>query len=424
MILPISIRASETDRRFTCHGSVLAESLVPPRPEDGGGITGELLHFMIATRLVAELGATPPEGGLHAPALPKGYVLPAFDAWIVDWAVRWVRENIPQDWALLVELPIAYQYDLPRPVWVPLSEITGPIPDDHEVRDGRVCIRYVILSGHMDVFGISPDGKRSKGADWKTGPVGAEAAETNWQAASYLGLGKRAYTTLDGSEFALVQPKIDEDATSIPRISTTELTGEELERLNSVLAEQICSALENRYITDSGPKQCKYCAVAATKPYACPSLRAEEKFMKGQIDANILAELKDRPNDALLADFVISGRTLAAPVKAATEMLHERIDATGYVDAGCGKRITRKTKPGAYTVLEPVKFYNKAVADLGSTERVAAVFTPSMGALRDNLAEVRDIPKTSKDKTSAASVFDDEYRPMLEQAVSRELVIT
>jgi len=392
--------------------------------DDGGGTEGSLLHFLIASRCVTELGAIAPEGGLVHPVLPKGYKLPAFSAWIVDFGVRWVRDNIPADWSLFVELECVRRYDLPRPVWVPVSEITGPIPPDFVVRDIMVCLDHVIFSGHMDVFAISPDGTQCKAVDWKTGPIGADAADENWQAATYLGLGKAEWATLLSSEFTLAQPMIDEESTGIDRLSTVEMSGDKLDALNRLLAEQACLALENRYQTDSGPKQCRWCPVGKLKPYACPSLRAEKDFMKAQLTADLLAQLKDKPNDGLLADFVISGRTLAAPVKAATEMIHERIALQGYVDSASGHRLTAKTKAGAYTLTDPAAFMAKARADLGTDERMAVCFKPSMDKLKDQIAAARGIKRTSVKGGSAEDVFDAEYRPMTEQGASKDLVIT
>lgn len=422
MILPLTIRASHADTAFSCNGSLLAIPRVPERTDIADSIEGSLLHYLIAKRLVLEMGAVEPEGGLEPPVLPKGYKLAAFSAWIVDWAVGVVRESVPTDWSLSVEVPLAYRYDLPRPVWVPVSEIIGPIPADHEVKEGMVCIRYAILSGHMDWFAQSPDGRETVKGDWKTGQVGAEPAECNWQVAAYEGLCKLAWEDTENSKFLLAQPRIDEEASGIPRISTTTMSGAQLIEMNSVLAEQVCKALENRYETNSGQKQCKYCPVAAARPWLCPSLRAEEAFMKATLTPTLLEELRAAPNDALLGDFVISGRTLTGPVEKATDLLRERIDAQGYLDAGCGTRITQTSRPGAYKVPDPVAFFGKLRTILPQDEQIAKVVSPSMTRIKDEIAEVRGLPKTSKRGESGASVFDAELRPLVEQGESKVLI--
>lgn len=386
------------------------------------GDEGELLHYLIAVRAVDLLGATPPEGGLKPPRTNKK--VPALTAWLVDWAIRQIKELIPPDWSLMVEVGMDYQYPLPRPVWVPVFEITGPIPADHEVREGMVCIRYVILSGHMDILSVSPDAKRMKGIDWKTGPVGADPADSNWQAATYLGLGKNAWDSIDQGEFTLAQPLIDEGATGIPRISSVSLTGDQLARLNDELAEQACRALETRYTTDSGVKQCRYCPMALTRPWDCPSLRAEETYMKAQIESGLLESLANAPDDAKLGDFVLSGRTLTAPVKEATELLHERLDSAGYIDAGCGKRITRKVQKGDITVTKPTEYFLALRELLQDDERIARVVTPSKDRVIDEIAEVHDIGKTAKKGDSATLRYETHLAPFTEQAERRILVIT
>lgn len=424
--LPIVIRSSHSGRRFSCNGSLLIEPLAGERESGAESIEGQLLHFLIASRLVEELGATPPEGGLMSPTLPKSYKLPAFSAWIVDWGVRWVRENIPPDWSLMVEMPIAYRYELPRPVWVPVTEISGPIPDDHEVKDGMVRITYVIISGHKDVFALSPDCTQSHGMDWKTGPVGADPAEENWQLGTYLGLGKRGWPELALSKFSLGQPKIDEEASGIERVTTTELTGPQLDAMNIELAERANRALENRYETDSSARACRWCNVALLRPWNCPSLKGDLKYMKAKIDAGVLEAFRAKPNDAELGDFVIIGRTLAAPVKAATEVLYERLDAVGYVDAGCGNRLTDTTRPGAYEVPDPLALHEKVKELLPDEERRVRASKYSMTDLKNEIAEARGIPKTSKNGESAASLFDAEIRSrgLVVQGTSRILVIT
>ncbi len=424
MKLPLTIRASEADRVFSCHGSLLAAGQVP-REDKGDGDEGAEIHFQIATRAVAELGATPPEEGLVAPKLPDGYKLPPFSAWIVDWALERIKELVPQDWSLMVELPIAYRYELPRPVWVPLSEIIGLIPADHEVKDGKVCIRYVILSGHMDIFAISPDGTQSIGIDWKSGIVGADPAESNWQAGTYLGLGKMGWEALINSRFYLAQPRIDEEATGVPRVSRATLEGDALNRINTALAEHVCLMLEDRYTTDSGPKQCRWCPLALSdRACLCPSLKGDEDFMKAQLTTAALAALKERPNDAQLGDFVLIGRTLAAPVKAATDLLHERLEAQGYVDAGCGHRITVKITKGDIEIPDKTAFRETVERILPERERQDRCVSWSKGALIEEIASARGLHKESKKEASAKDVWDTHLAPLVVQGERRTLVVT
>lgn len=421
MRLPLTIRASSTDRIFSCPGSlILSPRIAMPRRNEGD--QGELLHYLIARRAVDELGAREPEGGLRPPALGKDAKVPAFTAWIVDWAIRHIRETVPQDWSLMVEVGFAYEYQLPRPVWVPVSEIIGLIPADHEVKEGMVCIRYVVVSGHQDILAISPDGKRSKATDWKTGPVGADPAEENWQAATYLSLTHTAYDT-EESGFCLAQPLVDEEAAGVPRISNVTLKGTQLAAMTAEIAEQINVALEQRYTTDSGTKQCRYCPVAMRRAWKCPSLIKEESFMKAQIESGLLERLQREPNDAQLGDFVLSGRTLAAPVKEATELLHERLDLAGYVDAGCGKRITVKKQAGTIEILDPVGYYMRLSGVL-SADRLALAVKPSKDRVIDQVAAALDLPKTAKQGDSATSWYEQNVKGFTEQGEKRILVVS
>jgi hypothetical protein len=420
MRLPLCVRASNTNTVFECHGSLLLSPRITLRRRKDGD-QGELLHYLTARRAVDELGASEPEGGLKPPSLGKDAKVPAFTAWIVDWAIRHIKETIPADWSLMVEVGFAYRYELPRPVWVPVSEIIGAVPADHDVKEGMVCIRYVVVSGHQDVLGISPCGKRSKGIDWKCGPVGADAAEYNWQAATYLSLTHIAYEP-EESDFCLAQPLVDEEATGVPRISNVTLKGPQLAAMTREIAEQINKALEDRYTTNSAPKQCKWCPVALARPWDCPSLNAEELYMKAQIESGLLERLKAAPNDAALGDFVLSGRTIAGPVKEATELLHERLEANGYVDAACGKRITVKKQNGTIKILDPLAYYNR-LAGVLPVERLALAVKPSKDRVIDQVAATLDLPKTSEKGHSATSWYEDNVKGFTEQETKRILVI-
>lgn len=422
--MSLTIRCSGLDQLLACNGSLLVQALVSRRDSDEG-TEGSLLHYLIAKRAVLELGATAPDG-LAPPALPKGYRLPAFSAWIVDWAVEHIRASVPSDWTLIVELGLAYEFDLPRPVWVPVSELAQVPEGERRVRDGveEILITKFTLSGHLDVFAQSPDGRRSIGFDWKTGVVGADPAEQNWQAAAYSVLAHRAWPDIEDAEFQLCQPRIDEEATGIPRISRSSLNGDELRRMADVIVEKVNAALENRYQTNSGMKQCRYCALALSRPWDCPSLKGELAFMKGTLTPETLAALRAAPKDGQLGDFVISGRTLTEPIKAATELLHERLDAVGYVDADCGTRITRTTRPGDYDIPDKQAFHSTLKTVLPAEEDRVECSSFSMTEIRKRIAAVRNIPQksTKPGVPDAAKVFDAELRPLTEQKQSRILI--
>ncbi len=422
MHLPLRQRASNTDRTFSCHGSMLAVPRVPPR-EDDDGVEGSAVHYEIASRAVTELGALPPDGGLiRPPDIPKHYKIPAFSTWIPDWALRHVREEIPADWALMVEAEFVERIELARPVWVPVTEILGEIPPEFQVRAGpvkEVLIDHFYLTGHADLVGQSPDGRQIKGIDWKTGIVGADPAENSWQAATYLGLIKLAWPDTDDAEFIMAQPKIDEDATGIPRISRTRHTGAALDTILAELAEQMNAALEDRHTTNDGPKQCRYCPVGRR----CPSIKAES--MKAKLTAEKLDDLMKPEKEDELADFVIAGRVLAAPFKAATEAMHAILDDKGAVTSSSGATLSCTTRPGPIKVPDPVAYDRKLRIVLPEDDARAVCYRPSKDRVIDQIAKIRGIHKKSKkDEVDATSIYNAHLAPLTVQEDVRILVIT
>jgi hypothetical protein len=396
----LTLRASQADRIFACPGSMLASEYVQ-RTESSDGDEGTQIHYEIAKLAVDTLGALadPP---LAPPC--RRVKLPTFSSWIPAWAIERIRELVPADWSLMVEVPLAYEYALPRPQ-----------PD---------CTA-ITFSGHLDVLAISPDGTEAVGIDWKTGQVGADPAESNWQAAVYMGLAKKAWPGLSKIKFVLAQPRIDEESAGIPRISETTLEGDALERLNSVLADKACTALENRYETDSGPKQCRWCPLAnSQKACLCPSLQAEQAFMKSRLTPETLAALAQSPDDGLIGDFVLAGRTLAAPLKEVTELLHARIDAQGYVDSASGHRITRKVTKGDIEIPDKVAFRKAVEEVLPERERQDQCMSWSKGAVIEQIAEARGIPKESKKEASASGIWKDRLEGLVVQNERRVLVVT
>lgn len=433
----LTIRCSGLDQLFACNGSLLAQSLVSRR-ESEDGAEGSLVHYLIAKRLVLELGATAPDG-LAPPVLPKGYALPAFSAWIVDWAVEHIRQSVPPDWTLMVEVGLAYEFDLKRPVWIPAEELMPDFMTHADASAGtwtdtsdpahpvlKVLVNRFTLSGHLDVLAMSPDGRQSIGFDWKSGVIGADPAEQNWQASGYDTLVARAWPDVDDARFQLCQPRIDEDATGIPRVSVSALNDNELRLMADVIVENVNLALENRYQTNSGMKQCRYCALALSRPWDCPSLKGDSEFMKATLTPDALEALRATPKDGQLGDFVIIGRTLTEPIKAATELLHERLDAVGFVDADCGTRITRTTRPGDYDIPDKQAFHATLKQVLPAEEDRVECASFSMTEIKKKIASTRGIPQKSKKPgaVDASKVFDAELRPLTNQKESRILVFS
>lgn len=391
----VNLRCSSLDRALNCHGSILASSVLPT-PESGAeSIEGTFLHWLAHAKIRDELGA---EGALEEPdQCPDNIQL---SAWIADFYFRAVRDLVPTEWALEMEASLEAEIPLLRPV----GDIT-----------------HVKLTGHPDDISVNADATEAIGLDLKAGYDPVDPAECNEQVFGYSILLLEAYPSLRKITYYIVQPRNNEDD-GFARISEPMiLEGERLNNSKKTFIERINRALENQYETDSGPKQCRWCPVAKLRPWLCPSLKLEQDTMKATLTTDLIEAMKAKPDDAALAGFVITGRTLSAPTEAATELLHKRIDELGYVDAN-GIRITVKKSKGAYEVLEPEKFFAEMKATLGADDRIARCIKPSMTRLKDEIAEARSLPKTSKNKESAESVFEDRFRPLVSQGEKRQLV--
>lgn len=357
--------------------------LVPPR-ESEEGLEGTAIHQAIALELCQKQGAfcaIP----LH---LERKLTVGPMSQWIVGYCAREVAENTPTDWSLEVEVPMAYEF-------------------------GRF-----ILSGHIDALALSPDGTEAIGWDYKSGYSPVDEAELNEQVLGYLALIKCAYPGLELARFKIVQPRNDEEE-GFPRITEVTVNWDEtplLERFEL----RMNHAIAQPNLTDSGIKQCRFCPAAF--PWSCPSYNQE--YMKAQITPEFLDNLKATPDDATLADVVISGRTIAGSMKTAEEMLHARLDANPVIDAKCGIRVSRKIENGAYKVPNPPQFYRELSALIPDADKRAAALSFSMTRTKDVIAETMGIPKTGKAALTAEGVFEGKLRPLVEQGTRRKLIFT
>lgn len=375
------VRSSEMDCVLSCPGSLTLTRLVNKRDGDEG-FEGVAIHHAIATRAIRELGATPPEGGLPPPQVPPGYKIPTHSLWIVDWAIRHIQEVIPADWSLMVEVEMEFEFGR----WV--------------------------NQGHADVIGISPCGTKAKQIDWKAVRIPVDPADNNEQVCSYLSLAKLSWPSLTEAEGQICQPRVSEED-GVERVSRVTVT--DLDAMIASMDRRICTALDNAMCLKTG-KQCTYCIGCS-----CPAIQAEQEYMDLMLTPEILAKIKRTPDDALLGDFVIIGRRLAKPIKDATEMIHERLDRVGYVDAGCGSRITRETRCGAYSWPDPLAAFKAVKELLPSDESLAKVMTPSVTRIKDEIAEIMKIPKTGASAVTSEGIFDAKLRPLCEQGVSNLL---
>lgn len=387
MSLPV-IRCSNLDRTLLCPGSRTLVPLVRELARDDGD-EGTFIHHAVAKRLIDELGAAPPDGGLKPASIPDNYKLPKGSEWIVEWCVRHVRDNVPSDWSLMVELPMAYEFEN----WV--------------------------LSGHHDVLAMSPDGTQTLGIDWKTVHVATDPAESNEQVGGYLTLQRRAWPELESAEFHIVQPRVMDE--NLQRVSKVKPSGGELDGLVASLDKRVNTALADNMTVSTGRTQCRWCPAKLQ----CPAMQAEIKLMKSTLTPQLLALITKEPNDTLLGDLIISGRTIQHALEDARKLLDERLDKQGYVDAGSGTRITRKTTRGSYDVPDPHAFYEALKTVLPEEKNRVEGMSFSMTRIKDEIAKVMDIPKSSKNQpVTAETIFDGALRPLVTQGVKHTLIFS
>jgi len=376
------IRCSQLDQLFECPGSFTLQQIAAPRDRKDPW-EGNWVHWSVAQRLVAELGATPPEGSLPAPELPESYNPPKTADWLIDFCVRQAQQTVPLDWSLEVEVPLAFEFD-----------------------------RF-ILSGHHDMLALSPDAKRAKGKDWKAVRNVVDPADCNNQALGYIVLEKRAYPGLQESEFEIVQPRANEDEGE-QRISSVVVEGRGLDEAVEYLEARVNKALDELDQINTGPRQCRWCSAAMQ----CPAIQALIEVMKMQLTPEMIAKIKADPTNQLLADLVISAKIVDQPLKDAKEMLHERLAGGKSVVASSGVRIESREEPFKYEVTNPGALYANLVSTLPAHE-VAKVVTPKVAELKDALARVLNIPKTGKAPRTAESEFADRFKPHMHQGTRR-----
>lgn len=398
-----TIRASSLDRVLACPGSLTVNAVVKQR--DGTeGDEGTLCHWLSAQRIKAEMGA----GGDIGPQ-PRGFF--PNSVWISDYYVRHVMEVTPAEYSLECEAALAYEFgaDAPKRIrtieWLPRPR---PVP---LLRVGAYA--GFILSGHIDCLALSPDATHAIGWDLKTGYDPVDCADSNWQILGYCVLLKRAYPGLLSVTFYIVQPRNDEDE-GYERVSVVTIT--DLDAATVTLAGKIADAISRPLELNTTIKGCKFCVGCS-----CPAIRATQEKMKLTMTEETLAALKAEPDDETLAEFAIGTKLLAKPTEDAKALLNARLDKVAQIVGADGTIITRVTQKGVWKVNDKQAFFSAMRGLLPKDEQIARVVNPSMTALKDEIAAVMKVPKTSKDGVSAAGIFELTLAPLATQGV-RQIV--
>ncbi|HXP60693.1 MAG TPA: DUF2800 domain-containing protein [Dongiaceae bacterium] len=368
------VRCSQLDRLLNCPGSRTLEEIVGKRGGDDGN-EGTALHWETAWRLVRELGAAQPEGGLPALSGPE-FGIPSYVAWIVDWCFRIVRDEVDPSWALEVE---------PELSW-PFENFT--------------------LVGHLDVAATSPDGKESNDFDWKTGRIPVLPADCNWQVAGYMALRRLIYG-VDKARFTIAQPWNDE-AEGYERQSVVEIEAEALNRNVAEIERRVNAALEDGMLLNTGLSQCKWCVGCH-----CPAIQKLLHTMQVRLTPETLAGIKANLDDPLLVNLVADARTLAKPIEDATDMLKDRLKASGPITVG-DRTVTLLTQNAGFRVVNPVGMFGWLKTLLRDEQLAPALSYPGT-RIKDQIAVALDVPKTGKAPVTAKSVFEGGAAAFIEQ---------
>lgn len=379
-----TLRCSELDRVLSCPGSLTLSRIVAPRQGDEGS-EGTALHYIAHQQMIEKLGAVGTLG--PTPEIPASV---SFSAWVSDYYFRFVQDTlqtVPADWSLEVECALAYAWD------------------------------QFILSGHIDAIAISPDATEAIGFDLKTGRDPVDIAEQNEQVLGYAVLLLRAYPTLRKITFWIVQPNNDEDE-GFQRCSHVIIEGDILAAASASLESRINKALANGMEVETGLRACKWCSAATV----CPAQIQLREQMKATLTPEMLENLKAAPDDAVLGDWVISGRVINRAMEDAETLLKERVNANGSLIAGNGTMVTIKRQGGSYSFPNPGAFYAATRELIPDDDAYAATVKPSVVKTKDALAKSLGIPKTSSKGRSAASEFEDKLRPLCEQGTKEILV--
>lgn len=347
-----------------------------------------MIHWEIADRLIRECGALPPVGGLPPPDVPAGYQIPKPNRWIVEWGMRQVADHFPPTHAMLVEAHFVYEFD-----------------------------RFN-LSGHKDLHTIDRPGEIYTGGDWKTGYHPVVSAEINDQILGYLALAKRAYPNTKQAKFIVAQPRNNEED-GFERISAVEMDDAELKSNLESIEQRINAAMDDPMTVNSGMVQCAWCPVGIQ----CEAYKAELGFMKATLTPEGLASIQATADDALLADVIISSRTIRRGLEDAERLLKDRIATQGNVVATDGTTITAKLEGGQYDVTNPEGAW-KAVQELIPAGRIPHILKYSTSRLIDEIADANKVHKGGAAGITARTLFDIMMKPNLEQGTRTKLIFT
>jgi len=372
-------RASEIDRRKLCPGSKLLEQNIKTEYQQKITSLGRQIHYAIAKWYVENQGAT------HSEYLTPEDPVDERMQWAVNQCINDSLDLIPDNYAIVVE---------------------DELYTEHEA---------FTLSGHIDLICINESATIAKGWDWKTGYKTQLKADESMQVAAYIDLLWSAYPSLEYAEFRIHQPvaHMDEDE---ERTTTYICNGvEELQRNRDILHSTIQYILDNQNTIEMGEKQCEYCRA---RHGICPQIK---KAMKEILDQKQIDEAKDlSPQE--LADLTVNCRILGKICEETVAMAKQRVIDGEQMSTSDGKQLTVRDRKGKYVPKSKPEFFHALESIIGH-QGCAEIANFGTTDIRNTIAEKKDVPKTSKKKESAASIFEDVLKPLCEQEVQKILVI-
>lgn len=380
-----SIRTSSLDRLLGCNGSptliaVALKDAIDTGDEGGSWVTwrGNWCHWRAAVRLVEEHGALT-DGPIPLPNVPASFKPTKWDELLVEWYLVTLLGLTPPDHVFHVEREL---------VW----------------RNGRFE-----LTGHIDVFSISPSGEEIQWNDLKTGLVEVDQAELNWQIGGYGALLKIKYPNVKRGTARIFQRHADQP------VSEVEI--DDMDRIVPFMFGKISEALDRPYHISTG-KYCGYCPAILF----CPAIRKEIEEMemiltKAEVEA--LTAVPDIKELGVLAQRV---RLLSSPLEKIVEGFRERLaklpGGNLVLPNGTIARLT--VEPGRRTITS-----TKAAFDLASTkvdpDALWEAMSMSITALEDVLHEHGGMKRTSKTEESAQSFIRGSMKHLMEQGTVTKL---
>lgn len=364
------IRVSSIDQLLRCPASKpLSEHI--PSVSGREANDGTYIHYQIGDILVKQHGATK-GSDYKKPKMPKGYEFNVKDAWIIDACVRNALEFVPSDWSIIVEEELAWEYD------------------------------NFILVGHADLIGLSPDVTSASVKDWKTGSIFVDNADINYQILGYSVLTWRSWETIDWMRFGLFQPRafMGDDG---ERDSEDLIVGrKEFEQAEQFLVSKIDEALEQSYIVNTGPKQCRWCPAVLR----CPAIREEINRMQMQITQNDIAKASEDVSNHDLAELLHGAKVLSPIIDKVTDEAKRRLKDGEELIAD-GKQFKYQRVPYGKKVVDMPTFVRNVESVVGSEKLMDSVKI-GMDDTRKLIAKVKDVPQKSKkeDKECAQKIIE------------------